>query len=339
MNILRKTRVSVSIAVLFFLSLPFSACAPRMETHRLFALGTVCGISLFESGKQDVFLRIDSRLTQLEGILSAHGIAGGTSELERVNQNAGIQAVPVSGDFMTVLLRALYFAELTGGAFDPSIGPLVKLWGIGGEKERRPGEEEIIDARARVNYRDVVVDTARQTVYLRHSGMSLDLGGIAKGYAADEIVKILKEAAIQRAIIDLGGNVYALGSKSKKQKWRIGIQNPLAPRGEYLAVEEAADKTLVTSGVYERFFEENGVRYHHILDAKTGYPAVSGLLSVTIIAENSMDADALSTALFVLGYEKGAALLSQLPGVEAVFVFEDSSIKRTGSTKLPAVLP
>jgi thiamine biosynthesis lipoprotein len=253
---------------------------------------------------------------------------GGISELGEINQNAGKQAVPVSAELVALLQRALYFAEITDGAFNPAIGPLVKLWGVGTENAQVPTEDAIRASLPLTDYRDIEIDTDRQTVYLKHEGMSLDLGGIAKGYAADEAVKILKAAGIKRAVIDLGGNIYAHGSKGKNQKWLIGIQNPQSPRGEYLTIEEAADTSLVTSGVYERFFEENGVRYHHILDTKTGYPAATGLLSVTIITANSADADALSTSVFALGYEKGANLLSRFPGTKAVFVFEDTTIKR-----------
>ena len=305
------------------------ACAPSEESRSRFALGTVCTISLFENGKSGLYTTLFDRLAAIEAVMSANEIAeGGTSELSRVNQNAGIRPVAVSGELITVLRRALFFADITDGAFNPAIGPLVKLWGIGAEKARLPEEHEIAAALPLTNHRDVEVDEANRTVFLKHEGMSLDLGGIAKGYAADELAGILKEAGVRRAVIDLGGNIYAHGSKTAKQKWRIGIQNPLSPRGEYLAVEEAADKTLVTSGVYERFFEKDGIRYHHILDPKTGYPADSGLLSVTVIAESSLDADALSTSLFVLGYDRGAGLLSRFPGAEAVFVFSDASMKR-----------
>jgi thiamine biosynthesis lipoprotein len=305
------------------------ACAPVEETRSTFALGTVCTVSLFENGKGDIYTKIFDRLNEIETVMSANELSDGrTSELGLINQNAGNQAVPVSAELIAVLQRALYFAEITDGAFNPAIGPLVKLWGIGGENAHVPDETAIRAALTLTDYHDVEVDADRQTVYLKHEGMNLDLGGIAKGYAADEAAAILKKAGIRRAIIDLGGNIYAYGSKSRKQKWRIGIQNPLASRGEYLIVEEAADKAIVTSGVYERFFEENGIRYHHILDTQTGYPAASGILSVTIITDNSTDADALSTSVFALGYEKGSTLLSRFPGTEAVFVLDNTAIKR-----------
>jgi thiamine biosynthesis lipoprotein len=319
----------VVITFAVYVAACITSCAPAEETRSTFALGTICTVSLFENGQKDVYTKIFNRLNEIETVMSANELpGGGISELGQINKNAGKQAVRVSTELITVLRRALYFAEITDGAFNPAIGPLVKLWGIGTENAHVPDDTAIRTALPLTDYHDVTIDAEHQTVSLKHAGMSLDLGGIAKGYAADEIVKILTGAGIQRAVIDLGGNIYAHGNKHKKQKWRIGVQNPLLPRGEYLTVEEAADKAIVTSGVYERFLKEKDIRYHHILDTKTGYPAASGILSVTIIAANSADADALSTATFVLGREKSAALLSQFPDTEAVFVSEDTTIER-----------
>jgi thiamine biosynthesis lipoprotein len=250
------------------------------------------------------------------------------SDLGRINAAAGAQAVAVHPDTMKTLKRALRFAELSGGAFDPTVGPLVKLWNIGSGNERIPGEDEIARALALINWRDVVVDEDAGTVLLARPGMSLDLGAIAKGYAADEAAGIIAASGIERALIDLGGNILIHGAKEDGSPWRVGIQNPEAGRGAYIGVAEVAgNKTLVTSGVYERFFESGGRRYHHILSTLTGYPVESGLLSVTVISDNSMNADALSTSLFALGYEKGLALVESVANTEAVFVFEDHSIR------------
>jgi thiamine biosynthesis lipoprotein len=162
---------------------------------------------------------------------------------------------------------------------------------------------------------------------LKKRGMALDLGAIAKGYAADEAAELIRKANIKRAIIDLGGNILIYGKKEDKSLWSIGIQSPSGIRGSYIGVLRTQEKTVVTSGIYERFFESDGVRYHHILSPVDGYPARQGLLSVSIVAEKSIDADALSTSVFVLGYEKGKALIDSLNGAEAIFIFEDNSIR------------
>ncbi len=323
MNILKK------ISQVFFLFLVislFAACSKAPDSQSEFVLGTICSVNLFEKGTPGVYRAIFSRLREIEDHMSAN--KAGT-DIDRINQNAGIAPVQVHDDVLLVIQRALYYAELTGGAFDPSIGPLVSLWGIGFDNPRVPREDELKEALSLVNWRDVVVDTSNKTVYLPRKGMKLDLGGIAKGYAADEVSRIVRDAKISRAIIDLGGNVMVIGSKDGRKPWRVGIQNPLECRGEYLGVLNVTGKTLVTSGVYERYFEQDGNHYHHILSTKDGYPVNNGLLSVTVIADSSIDADALSTSLFALGYEKGYALAESLPGVDAIFVFDDETLRGT----------
>jgi thiamine biosynthesis lipoprotein len=305
-------------------------CKRPLPPQSEFVLGTVCTINLYERGTAPLYRSLFARIREIEGMMSANQ-AG--SDLDRINQNAGLAPVPVGPELITVLSRARYFAELSGGAFDPTIGPLVKLWGIGTDAARVPAEEEIRAALDKVNWRDLEIDAAAGTAYLTRPGMALDLGGIAKGYAADAAAALLREAALPRAVIDLGGNIFALGEKAGGKPWRIAIQNPREARGTYIGVVEVRDRTVVTSGVYERFLETAGRRYHHILSTADGYPADPGLLSVSVIAENSMDADALSTTLFVLGCERGQALAESL-GVEAIFVFEDLSIKKAGDPVL-----
>jgi thiamine biosynthesis lipoprotein len=279
-----------------------------------------------------VYREIFDRLREIENLMSANLE---DSDLGRVNNAAGIEAVTVHPDTITVLKQGIHFAELSGGAFDPTVGPLVKLWGIGTDAERIPTEEEIAAVLPLINWRDIVVDEDAGTVFLARRGMRLDLGAIAKGYAADEAAEIIKAAGIPRALIDLGGNIIVLGARrdgSRGQRpWRVGIQNPLEGRGAYFGIAEVRNKTLVTSGVYERFFEDpvSGKRYHHILSTCDGYPVDQGLLSVTIISDSSIDADALSTALFALGYETGSTLAESLANTEAIFVFTDLSVRGT----------
>jgi thiamine biosynthesis lipoprotein len=159
--------------------------------------------------------------------------------------------------------------------------------------------------------------------------MTLDLGAIAKGYAADEAAALIRQAGLRRGIIDLGGNILALGTRREDLPWRIGVQTPDQDRGDYLGILTVKDKSVVTSGIYERFFEDGGRRYHHILSTADGYPVENGLLSVTIIAEHSIDADGLSTTVFALGYAKGRALIESVPGVDAIFVSEDRVVRGT----------
>jgi thiamine biosynthesis lipoprotein len=263
--------------------------------------------------------------------LAARSVAEAlVSGVVAINEQAGIEPVKVRADLIEVLEKAVHYAELSDGAFDPTIGPLVKLWGIGTGVDRIPGDEEITDALELVNWRELVIDREAGTAFLCRKGMALDLGAIAKGYAGDEAARIAAEAKVKRAIFDLGGNIVALGWRSQKGKealpWRVGIQNPLKERGVYIGVLPVHDKSVVTSGVYERNFELDGKRYHHLLSTTTGYPAENGLLSVTIAAKNSTDADALSTTVFTMGYERGKALIDSIPDTEAIFVFDNRDV-------------
>jgi thiamine biosynthesis lipoprotein len=301
------------------------------------ALGTLCRIELWApSGAQrPLFDRLFARLNEIDAMMSAQAAE---SEISRVNGAAGVSPVSVSPELFAVLERALYFAAVSDGAFDPTIGPLVRLWGIGGNAPRVPAPEEIAAARELVNWQDLELafsgaDGDARTAFLRRSGMALDVGAIAKGFAADELTAILRESGVSGAVLDLGGNIYVYGtrpSRDKGRKWRVGIQNPLDERGVYAGYIELDEGTVVTSGVYERFFEAAGRRWHHILNTATGFPVDNGLLSVTVSARSSMDADALSTALFALGYEKGRAL-AEKEGVFAVFIFGDKTVRTAGA--------
>jgi thiamine biosynthesis lipoprotein len=298
-----------------------------------FVLGTLCSVNLFEEGTGAEYNAVFARLREIQGIMAFTPASAGAedreaTDLDRINLNAGLRPVAVPGELLDVLEQALRYAELSGGAFDPTIGPLVSLWGIGGESPRVPGASEIEKALSLVNWRDLVIDRTAGTAFLRRQGQSLDLGAIAKGYAADQAAALLNRQGRRdrRAMIDLGGNILALGKRPGQESWRIGVQDPLEARGNYLGILRVTNKSVVTSGVYERYFEEGGRRYHHILSTGDGYPVQNDLLSVTIVADRSIDADALSTACFALGPERGLALVEAFPNIEAVFVRRDRTV-------------
>jgi thiamine biosynthesis lipoprotein len=253
--------------------------------------------------------------------------------MDRINKNAGLNPVKVKPELIDVLEKALEYAEKSGRAFDPTVGPLVKLRGIGTDEERVPEDEEIRKALELINYREVEINREESAVFLKRGGMALDLGAIAKGYAADETVKLLAKEGVDSAVIDLGGNIYAMGDKKEGKGggayWRVGIQDPRADRGNYIGILNVKNKSVVTSGMYERFFEKDGKRYHHIFSATNGYPVENNLLSVTITADDSIDADALSTAAFALGWEKGRELIAGVKGAGGIFVFDDLGVRVT----------
>jgi len=293
-----------------------------------FVLGTIVSVKIFEDGSEAVLDEIFSRLEEIELRMSFNAAE---SEVKDVNAAAGKNPIKVSEDTFDVISASIEFAEISDGRFDPTIGPLVQLWGIGSENAKIPTDQERDIATQLIDWKQVDLDKYDKSIYLKNPDMELDLGAIAKGYASDEVVRILKENNVDRGIINLGGNVYAYGEKIDGSPWRIGIQNPLSDRGEYIGIVDLKNKSVVTSGIYERYFEEDGVRYHHLLDTSTGFPIKTDLASVTIITESSIRADALSTILFVAGVEDGITLLEQhFPETEAIFVTLDKHVYSTG---------
>lgn len=289
-----------------------------------FVLGTIVTVKIFEDGSEAVLDEIFERLNEIESKMSFNSSA---SEVIEVNEAAGIEPVIVSDDTYEVIEKAIEFADQSQGKFDPTIGPLVDLWGIGSERAAIPSDTDLQNALDKIGWMKVELKGYEKSIYLTEEDMKLDLGAIAKGYASDEVVRILRDKNIGRAIINLGGNVYAFGEKQDGSPWRIGIQNPFSTRGEYLGILSVKTKSVVTSGIYERYFEQDGKRYHHILSSNTGYPVDNELASVTVITESSIDADALSTVLFASGTEDGIAFLKKYhPEIGAAFVTKDNKI-------------
>lgn len=295
-----------------------------------FVLGTVVTIDLYDNGTEAILDKAFERLLEIENLMSANLEA---SEISRVNSLAGKEAVVVSDDTFTVIQQGLYYGDLSRGAFDISMEPVVHLWNIGTDQAKVPDMSVLQEVIRKVDYKEVILDEDDQSVFLPKEGMGLDLGGIAKGYAADEIVKLLENEGVTKAMLNLGGNVYAMGTKSPNTQWKIGIQNPFDVRNAYFGVVTIADKSVVTSGPYERYFEENGKRYHHIFDVETGMPVENNIASVSVIADVSMDGDALSTSLYVLGIDQGIALVESLEGVECIFVTQDKVVTISSGLK------
>jgi thiamine biosynthesis lipoprotein len=223
-----------------------------------------------------------------------------TSEISLLNKNG---EGTVSEDTLALINRSLDIYKSTGGAFDITIYPIVKAWGFTTESYQVPSDKKLASLMKLIDSDSVKVDTKNKKVKFEKSGMQIDLGGIAKGYTSAAIMEIFKSHDIQSAVISLGGNVQVLGTKTTGENWRVAIQSP-DDSSTYLGVLSTHDKAVVTSGGYERYFEQDGKTYHHIIDPSTGYPADTGLTSVTIVSEDGTLADGLSTSLFVMGKEK-----------------------------------
>ncbi len=316
------------------LSMLLTGCIKDKElvTNSTYMLGTFLQVSIWteEQAKgEEIIANCFRRIQEIEKKMSVNIES---SEVSEINRNAGIKEIEVSSDTAFVLRKAKEYASLTKGEYNPAIGTLVKLWGIGTDRERVPEKNEIDEVIQYVNYKDIEIQEGNK-VKLAREGMYIDLGGIAKGYAADEVLMILKESGIQHAIINLGGNIYALGKKSDGSDWKVGIQDPYEPTGTHMGVVEITDKTVVSSGNYERYFMKGDIRYHHIIDPKTGYPADNGIISATIISNSSIDADALSTGTYVLGLEKGMELIENINGVECIIITEDKGVYLSSGMK------
>ncbi|MDR1572740.1 MAG: FAD:protein FMN transferase [Clostridiales Family XIII bacterium] len=292
-------------------------------------LGTVITISVYDKAPSDAELEalLARCFLEIEAAEARMSVNRADSEISAVNNAAGDGPVRVSEELYRLIARAKDISEMSDGAFDVTVGPVTALWKTDGAFARLPSEEEIRERLPLVGSGGIGL-AAPDGISLAARGMALDAGGIAKGYACDSVVAVLREGGIRHAVLDFGGNVYVLGTKPDGSDWRVGIRLPLMGESGVVCVVDAADISAVTSGGYERFFERDGAVYHHLLNPETGYPAQSGLLSATVLSPSSTDADGLSTACFVLGLEKGMSLLAE-NGLDGVFISEARRIYAT----------
>ena len=367
----RMLRCILAVFLILLLIIPQAGCGSNGENYQGIAktgfyLDTVCTITIYgvdpdsdlgkeladadQEGQQkrifqlitDAFLECD----RCEKILSK---TLDSSEISKINA-AGGQTVTVSDMTAEVIEKGLEYGALSNGVFDITIGKVTDLWnfhdfqtedtsdseaGTGEVTDPLPDPELLKEAVHHVDYRKVSVD--EDQVALQDPEMEIDLGGIAKGYIADHLTQWLEERGVVSAVIDLGGNIVAIGGKSAgllelpKQDFTIGIKDPQSESGQLLGIFECSDKTVVTSGTYERYVVKDGQKYHHILNPETGWPAETDVDSVTIITEknHAVDADGLSTTCLALGVEKGTVLIETIEGAEAVFVDLDGNITST----------
>lgn len=261
-------------------------------------------------------------IRRIEGLMSAFRRF---SDVYRLNRHAGVSPVRISPDTMKVLEYAVEVSRMSLGAFDITAGPLISLWRRSIASSALPGASMLDAAMAFKDIFSLKLQPDKGRGYLSGRGQTIDLGGIAKGYAADKATEVFRRFGLRSGLIDIGGNIAVYGFREDGRPWHIGVQSPDGERGEVLGVVEVVDKAVVTSGDYERFFETGGEKYHHIIDPRTGYPARSGLRSVTVVADHGLAADAVSTAAFVLGLDGGAELIRRA-GADAIFVMEDGGI-------------
>lgn len=309
-------KVAAIVAALLLLT--GCTTAPAKVQRTGFALDTVVGITVYD-GTSAALDACFAELERLEALLSATREG---SDIARINTSAG-QAISVSPETVELLTLSQQVAALSDGAFDVTIRPVSLLWDFSADQPVLPDADALAAACAQVDYRRLTL--SGNTVTL--SGGGIEPGGVAKGYIADRLRDVLIQQGVTSALIDLGGNIVACGDK-QGEDFRIGIKDP-ADVSSLAAIVRVRDRSVVTSGIYERGFTMDGVRYHHLLDPDTGMPVQNGLASVTIVTEQSALADALSTACFVLGEEKARALLTEFSGTEALFIYDDGTLTVT----------
>lgn len=319
------------IPLLLSAALCLSSCGQKKEpvVKSGFYFDTVISITLYGESEMlsPLFEEVFALCARYEAMLSR---TVKDSDIARINEAAGTP-VAVHPETISLLRTACSYAELTDGLVDPTVAPLLLLWGFGdagasvppSAPSVPPDADALAEARSHVNYHSIVIDEQAGTVMLTDPHAAIDLGFIAKGYIADRIRDYLISQNVAGAIINLGGNVLCIGEKPDHSPYRVAVKYPFGGAEDVITTLSVRDQSVVTSGVYERFIELDGVRYHHILHPQTGYPVENGLLSVTIVTDSSTDADALSTACFVLGLTDGMALIESLDNTEALFITED----------------
>lgn len=247
-----------------------------------------------------------------------------SSDIYKINHSGGTPTT-VNDETIYLVQKALDYAAMTDGAIDPTILPLSDLWNFG-ENETVPDNEAIASKLTSVGYESVLIDAATNTVTLLDANAGIDLGFIAKGYIADKMKELLLANRVEHALINLGGNILCVGNKPDGSLFTLGVKEPFSQTNSQVAIVEVQDKSLVSSGVYERYFYENDMLYHHILDTSTGYPVDNGLWGVTILSDSSMEGDAYSTICMCLGLDKALAMIEETEGIEALFITEDMEL-------------
>ena len=309
------------LPAIVLLSLLLSGCGNRQPVVReAFLLDTFVSVTLYDGSEETAQGALDL-CRRYEAVFSR---TDPDSELCRLNCREISQ---VSDELAEVIALGLDYARLTDGAFDITAGSVTSLWDFSAETPQVPDPAAVAEGLTHVGWEKVSL--TGNTVVFSDPETIIDLGGIAKGYIADRMAAYLREEGVTSAIIDLGGNLYCLGTKPGGQPFQVGVQYPYEDRQTVIGSLPAEDLSVVTSGVYERCFTVDGTLYHHILDTATGYPVENDLLSVTIVSGASVDGDALSTACFALGREAGAALIESRENVEAIFITDDFAVHIT----------
>lgn len=304
----------------FLLCFLVSGCSQNTNmqeyTKTIFAMDTVMDLKIYSDNGDNALEEAENEILRIEKLFDR---GSKDSEIYKINQN---KTAEVSADTAEVVSYAIAISQKTNGAFDITIAPIMDLWGFFGSAFKVPSDAELTSVLSDVGYENVQIKGKQISI---SENTTIDIGGIGKGYASDKVTELLKNSGVKSAIISLGGNVYAIGKKPDNSLWTVGIANPKKP-AQPIGKIQISDKAVVTSGGYQRYFEQDGITYHHIIDPKTGKSADNGLASVTIIADSGTNADGLSTSLFVMGLEKSIEFWRRYKNFDAIFVDSQGAI-------------
>ncbi|MGN0479338.1 MAG: FAD:protein FMN transferase [Hominenteromicrobium sp.] len=315
------------VLIIVLALLPLLDCDAEKYEVTTYAMGSYVQQTVYGDAREAGAVQAADDVQALENKISWR-VSG--SDIQKLNDNAGQDWITLSGETMEILAIAQDVAEKSGGAFDVTIAPISRLWDFDSERREVPADEKIRALLPYVDYTGLRLDAEEGTASLRNLNTAVDLGAVGKGAACDAAVKAYGEAGVQAAIVSVGGSVGTYGTKPSGAKWNVAVRDP---NGDgTLGSVSIASGFLSTSGSYEKCFTLDGKTYHHLLDPETGYPAETGLVSVTVWSDSGTRSDALSTACFVLGLEKGAELLAQY-GAEGIFIDENGVITVTDGLK------
>jgi len=320
-------KLSHKLIILFLTIIVFNieSCAPKQVREERFLMGTMVEIVAYGRNQEKVKKAVQDGFKEIERLEKKLTRYRADSVIGQINQNADKKPVKIDDEVFYLIEKSIEICKLSQGAFDITVLPLILLWNFDGENPHPPEAQTVKEKLNLVGCDKIVLDKENQTVFFTESGVMIDLGGIAKGYGAEKVAEILKKSEAEMGIVNLGGDLRVFGGGGKGIA--IGIQDP-RDRSGVVAKIYLRDSAVATSGDYERFFIYQGVRYSHIIDPRTGFPA-SSQGSVSVLYSDGMEADAWATALFVLGAERGMEVLKKLKGLEAVFIDENYSYRFT----------
>jgi len=328
-----KKILAIGMGMLLIISMV--SCSKEDEKVDKYAtkMDTIMHLTAYGPNASKAIEAAFNRVDEIEKMASS---SISTSDVNKINEAAGKEYVNVHPEIIKIIKTSIEYSKISNGAFDITVSPLIKLWGIGTNDERIPMDSEIKESVALVGYNNISINDADNSVKLMKAGMAIDLGGVAKGFTADEIIKVFKKYDVNSAIINLGGSsIYTLGEKPDKTLWSIAIQNPRKEKNEgNIGIVNLSQDVLSTSGDYQRFFIHEGKRYHHILDPATGYPAEAGVMSDTVLVDSSIDdcnmiADILTKITFVSGVDKGFKIIDSLEGISCIALTTDFKIYKS----------